>query len=443
MHTQGRGPRRAVSTVEREGRTRRTRPLLARLLEALPGARNPSEPDGLVRECDALLSARGEVSGRRVASAILADYRRLDPEARAAFFDALATRFSPPVDRLRAAAEAYSLDPNDATLARLQALAEPPRQELFRRLNLAPAGTATLVALRRDLLAGMAAHPSWQAIDADLRHLFRSWFNPGFLVVEQINWRTSAHVLERLIEHEAVHQIQGWSDLRRRLEADRRCYAYFHPALPDEPLIFIEVALTRGMAGHVQPLLDPHSEVDDPEKATCAMFYSITNCQIGLRSVSFGNGLIKQVVELLSESFPRISTFATVSPIPGFREWLTSQAALPPHVRDLAASPTRELTTHAAPETKEYLLRACAQYLLDAKRDQLPLDPVARFHLANGARLERVNWAGDSSEQGLQRALGLTANYVYRLKDVERNHELFATERRVVASPAIERLAAY
>ena len=419
-------------------------PFLARLIDTLPARFLAPATTQLIRECEALLSAQGEVSGRRLASQILEEYARLDAKARAEFFDALAIRFAPPLEVVKSAAQAYAQAPSDAALITLQSAVEPPRQELFRRLNFAPSGTAALVALRKDLLAGLATHPAWQVIDADLLHLFRSWFNPGFLTLEQIAWRTSAHVLERLIEYEAVHQIQGWSDLRRRLQSDRRCYAYFHPSLPDEPLIFIEVALTRSMVGHVPPLLDPQASVDDPARATCAMFYSITNCQIGLRSVSFGNGLIKQVVEVLSDAFPKITTYATVSPIPGFRDWLAAQPDLPAAIGTLAAGPPEiGAITSATAETKEYLLRACAHYLTHAKRDEAPLDPVARFHLANGARLERLNWAGDSSVQGLRRALGLTVNYVYRLRDVEKNHEQYANDKRVVASAAIERLAAF
>jgi malonyl-CoA decarboxylase len=308
---------------------------------------------------------------------------------------------------------------------------ESPRQEFFRRWNMAPGGTAVLVAMRRRLLQTLDTHPDRAGIDADLAHLFRSWFNRGFLVLQRIDWRTPAVVLERLIEYEAVHEIQGWRDLRRRLQGDRRCYAFFHPALPDEPLICIEVALTRGMTGQVQPLLALDSAVDDPERADCAIFYSITNCQEGLRGVSFGNFLIKQVVEDLGREFPRVKTFATLSPIPGFRTWLT---ALEPRWRDLDP-------TTASAAVKAELSGFCARYLLDARRNKEPLDSVARFHLANGARLERLNWMGDTSKAGVERSMGLMANYVYRLSDVEKNHEAYAARYEVIASPEIERQA--
>ena len=248
------------------------------------------------------------MSGARLAAEVLSAYQQLDDEQVEYFFDRLAEAFSVDPEAVRRTADAYRLDASPTTLIALQNAVEPPRQELFRRCNVAPGGTAVLVDMRRRLLRTLADHPRRAEIDADLTHLFRSWFNRGFLTLQRIDWQTSAVVLERLIQYEAVHQIQGWRDLRRRLEADRRCYAFFHPALPQEPLIFIEVALTRTVTAQVQPLLDPDSPVDDPAQATCAIFYSITNCQQGLRGVSFGNVLIKQVVEDLGKEFPRVKT---------------------------------------------------------------------------------------------------------------------------------------
>ena len=385
----------------------------------------------LLALCRQLVSERGEVSGARLAGGVAAAYLALDANEVEAFFDQLATGFSPDPVVVQKAAEAYHRDASQANLVRLQAAVESPRQELFRRWNMASGGTAVLVAMRRRLLATIDSHPQRAGIDADLAHLFRSWFNRGFLVLQRIDWRTPAVVLERLIEYEAVHEIHGWRDLRRRLQGDRRCYAFFHPALPDEPLIFIEVALTRGMMGQVQSLLDPSSAVDDPARADCAIFYSITNCQEGLRGVSFGNFLIKQVVEDLGREFPRVKTFATLSPIPGFRTWLAAADA-----RWRGVDPT------AVPAAvKNELSGLCAHYLLEVKRNKEPLDPVARFHLANGARLERLNWMGDTSRPGLERSLGLMVNYVYRLTDVEKNHEAYAAKYQVIASSEIERLA--
>jgi malonyl-CoA decarboxylase len=307
------------------------------------------------------------------------------------------------------------------------------------------------VDLRRQLLHGLAARPAWRAIDADLLHLFHSWFNRGFLRLERIDWHTSAIVLEKLIRYEAVHAIQGWRDLHRRLEADRRCFGFFHPQLPDEPLIFIEVALTRGMSAAVQPLLQADASVAAAGDADCAIFYSITNCQEGLRGISFGNLLIKQVAEELKRELPRLDTFATLSPIPGFRRWL----AEPETQKRVALGPEGEARRallagierggwHLGeiPEgLPKHLIRLCAWYLLHAKQGREPRDPVARFHLGNGAALERLNWFGDTSESGMARSAGLMVNYVYRLADVERNHERYFSDHAVVASRAIEKLA--
>ena len=335
---------------------------------------------------------------------------------------------------------------------RLQEVVESARQELFRRLNMAPGGTAALVAMRRELLRGLKKHPDWRAIDADLLHLFRSWFNRGFLRLERIDWRTPAIVLEKLIEYEAVHAMQGWHDLRRRLEADRRCFAFFHPQLRDEPLIFIEVALTRGMSAQVQPLLDMAAPVATAERADCAIFYSITNCQEGLRGISFGNLLIKQVAEELKRELPHLRSFATLSPIPGFRRWLaapdTRVAPVGRAERRAAARAAGEdrgaglaYRRRGTEALQKLLMRLCAWYLLHAKQGAEPLDPVARFHLGNGAALERLNWLGDTSESGMARSAGMMVNYVYRLADVERNHERYFSEHAVVASRAVEKLA--
>jgi malonyl-CoA decarboxylase len=299
--------------------------------------------------------------------------------------------------------------------------------------------------MRKTLLAGVREHPAWRVIDSDLMHLLRSWFNRGFLRLERIDWRTPALVLEKLIEYEAVHAIRGWWDLRRRLEGDRRCFAFFHPQLPDEPIIFIEVALTRGMSAHVQPLLDQRAPIASPAQADCAMFYSITNCQEGLRGISFGNLLIKQVAEELKREFPHLRRFATLSPIPGFRRWLDKAAD--PQTLAAIADPAWHLG-EVAETVQKNLIRFCAYYLLNAKqagREKAekaePLDPVARFHLGNGAALERLNWMGDTSEQGMARSAGLMVNYVYWLAEVEKNHERYFREHYIAASPVIEKLA--
>jgi malonyl-CoA decarboxylase len=382
----------------------------------------------LVSLCQTLLSERAGVAGAHLATEALGIYQSLDQPRRRAFLDILNRDFSPNPDEVGRAADAYRSDPSPNNLLQLQRVVEPPRQELFRRLNLAPDGTRALVQMRSHVLREMDEGADLETLAADLGHLLTSWFNRGFLTLQRIDWRSPAALLQKLIDYEAVHQIQGWHDLRRRLEADRRCYAFFHSAMADEPLIFIEVALTRGMSDRVQPLLDPDSPVNDPEDADSAIFYSITNCQEGLRGVPFGSLLIKQVVEDLKKSLPRIRTFATLSPIPGFRKWLAgAQGDLDLGKLDL---PMRRL-----------LVPLCAYYFLNAKRGSEPLDPVARFHLKNGARLDRINWLADTSATGIRQSAGLMANYVYDIADLERNHESYARSGQVVCSRRVQALA--
>jgi len=390
--------------------------------------------------CRALLSERGEASGATLAREAVHAIEALDEAERERFFDALAGEFSPSPTAVTRAAQAYQADPGPRTLARLQRTVEPVRQELFRRLNMAPGGTGALVAMRTRLLAGLSGHPQWRAAADDLLHLFHSWFNRGFLRLERIDWRTPANILEKLIDYEAVHAISGWDDLRRRLQADRRCFAFFHPALPEEPLIFIEVALTRSLAERIDPLLEPGAPVEDAERATHAIFYSITNCQDGLRGISFGNFLIKQVAEDLRAQLPKLRTFSTLSPVPGFAAWLAGLRKR----GELQMPALEHPEWHRAEgrdELQNDLSALCAHYLLHARRGEEPLDPVARFHLGNGAVLERVNWLADLSRAGLARSLGMMVNYVYRLEDVEKNHEVYVKAHRVIASRAVEKLA--
>ena len=431
------------------------RPFLERFFPSLARparvtTRHSADADHVISLCRTLLSERGELSGARLATDVVAAYRSLDPAGLDAFFNALAREFSPDPIAVTAAAAAYTADTSAVNLIRLQKAIEPPRQELFRRFNMAPGGIGALVDMRRLLLQTLSTRPERVGVDADLSHLFRSWFNRGFLVLQRIDWGTSALVLERLIRYEAVHEIHGWRDLRRRLEADRRCYAFFHPALPDEPLIFIEIALTRGVPDRVQPLLDPDAPVVDPAGANCAVFYSITTCQEGLRGISFGNFLIKQVAEDLGRGFAGLRTFATLSPVPGFVDWLRQRdrklprplsSELAAALEELGRGDPAAMTLALRPHLRQEISRLGAYYLLKGKRARAPLDSVARFHLANGARLDRLNWMGDMSSAGLRRSLGLTVNYVYRLSDLERNHESYAKNFDVVASRAFHRLA--
>jgi malonyl-CoA decarboxylase len=401
--------------------------------------------------CHALISERGEVSGAVIARDALAAFNALPHAAQPAFFDRLVAEFGPDSAQLDAAYQAYHAHPTQENLIRLQRCVEGPRQELFRRLNTAPGGTAALVAMRREVLGMLNIRAEWRSIDSDLEHLFGSWFNRGFLTLERIDWYTPAIVLEKLIEYEAVHEIAGWDDLRRRLAADRRCFAFFHPALPHEPLIFIEVALTKGLVSAIEPLLALDAPQLDPHSADTATFYSITNCQTGMRGISFGNLLIKQVAQRLGQEFPRIKTFATLSPVPGFRAWLRSVRG------DLEQAP--EGTAHAealatldradwhadnetAERIRDSLMQCAGYYLTSVKQDGEAADAVARFHLGNGARMERLNWLADTSRRGLQQSGGMMVNYLYRLDEVEENHELYVREQKVAASRELRRLAA-
>jgi len=402
--------------------------------------------DNLFKLCDALMAESGEYASTALAREALDAYETLDPPGRAQFFDVLARDYSPAPEAVAGSAAAYQADPSPANLERLFAVVEPRRQELFRRLNMAPGGTAALVEMRRELLKSLRTRPQWTVIDADLLHLLRSWFNRGFLRLERIDWRTPAIILEKLIEYEAVHAIQGWRDLQRRLEADRRCFAFFHPQLPEEPIIFIEVALTRSMSAHIQPLLDIGSPVRTAN-CDCAMFYSITNCQEGLRGISFGNQLIKQVAEELRREFPHLRRFATLSPLAGFRRWLEQKRVeQPKELAPLARLDQPDWHLGEVPDSlQRLLLRLCAFYLVNVKQEgggnAEPLDAVARFHLGNGAALERLNWMGDISETGMARSAGLMVNYVYRLSEVERNHERYFREHAIAASAAVEKMA--
>ena len=404
----------------------------------------------LIALCRALLSERGEVSGAALAREALAAYEALPANALKPFFNMLAADFSPDSAEIAHAAAVYRQDTSPQNLIALQRAVEPPRQELFRRLNIAPGGTAILVDVRRRLLQELNSNPHWLGVDADLAHLFGSWFNRGFLQLEKIDWHTPAIILEKLIQYEAVHEITGWQDLHRRLAADRRCFAFFHPALPHEPLIFIEVALSDRISDAAQPLLDPESREADPARADCAIFYSITNCQAGLRGISFGNLLVKQVVHELGREFPRLKTFATLSPIPGFRAWLADMtlklaetargAEVAQELKRLQEADWHQKTDVAA-RLRPLLMTLCAYYLIQAKKDGEPFDHVARFHLGNGARMERLNWLADTSKHGMQSSAGLMVNYVYRLSHLERNHEVFVTNHRVVASYELKKLA--
>jgi malonyl-CoA decarboxylase len=402
--------------------------------------------------CEHLLSGRGEASGVALATDILAQYRELTTGPRIAFFEALARRFGPDQKRLEAAIARWQATPDDGAAAELHAASEPRRQELFRRLNLAPGGTVALVRMREQLLEALDRRDDLNALDDDFVHLFSSWFNRGFLVLRRIDWSTPAAILEKIIKYEAVHEIRDWNDLRRRIEPqDRRCFAFFHPALIDDPLIFVEVALEKEIPGAIAPILaSGRQEFLDPQKARVAVFYSISNCQRGLTGVSFGNFLIKQVVEEVCRELPKLSTFVTLSPAPNFAKWLSREladekspaiSASDRNILVLLDRPVWWTDPMVFEQLKEPLVRLAAWYYLRAKNSRgMPYDAVARFHLGNGARLERINWLGDTSERALDQAHGMMVNYQYDLDEIEKNHEAYAEGRQVVAAANVQRL---
>jgi malonyl-CoA decarboxylase len=421
---------------------------------AMRGTNDTEKPGAMVppldrakRLAEALLSERGEASGAVVAHELHESLRTLGADDRLTFHRFLATGFEPNAKALRAAAEAYLAEPTPEGAARLAEAADPPRQELLRRMNLSPGGTSALVAMRKEISTRLREAPELMLLDADLKHLFASWFNRGFLELRRIDWQTPAAVLEKLIAYEAVHEIQGWDDLRRRLESDRRCFGFFHPALPGEPLIFVEVALVEGLASSIQTLLAPGG-VEEAARgraahADTAIFYSISNCQDGLRGVSFGNFLIKQVVEELKAELPQLTRFSTLSPVPGFRRWLEKRlgadgseaAALAPLMTD---GWWQNMAISEA--LRQPLMRLCGTYLTDRSNPKAPIDPVARFHLGNGARLERVNWLGNVAQRGIKESYGIMVNYLYGTETIEANHEAFVHDGIIARSPEVDAL---
>ncbi len=389
--------------------------------------------------CHELLSTRGEASGIAIARDIVNQYRDLDKDERLQFFEMVNDKFSVDADEVASAAEAFCKLRDPASLRRLTEQVESQRQELIRRINMAPGGTATIVEMRRDLLAILKQCPHLEPVDYDFKHLLSSWFNRGFLEIEQINWETPAIILEKLMQYESVHAMKGWQDLRGRLADDRRCFAFFHPTLPNEPLIFVEVALVQGLSESIEPIIDATRSVTNPQEADTAIFYSINNCQQGLKGISFGNLLIKQVVEHLSREFPNLKHFSTLSPIPGFRKWFDSILKHPDQYS--ISKEDHELMLKIQSDDwfedeklleslKPALQRLVAYYLAYARKKDEPLDPVARFHLRNGARLKRLNWLGDCSPNGIRQSAGMLANYVYEPDKIVQNHEAHVKERK-------------
>jgi malonyl-CoA decarboxylase len=401
----------------------------------------------LIELCEALLSGRGEASGTAMAREVLDRYHHLDETSRLSFFETLARKFGPDRERLAQAIESWRAQPNDADAGELHFASEPRRQELIRRLNRAPGGTSELVAMRADLLHLVNGHKDLAALDRDVVHLLSSWFNRGFLVLRRIDWSTPANILEQIIRYEAVHEIRDWDDLRRRIDpVDRRCYAFFHPALVDEPLIFVEVALTESIPAAIAPLLAEDRRLVPIERARTAVFYSISNTQRGLGGISFGSFLIKQVVEELRRELPKLDNFVTLSPVPGFVQWLKQASDVPVSDEDKALLENLEKpdwfeNVELAAQLRSVLEPLAAHYFLKARTPKgRVIDSVARFHIGNGARLERIDWLGDLSPKGLRESAGIMVNYLYRLEDIEKNHEAYANQGEIAASSAVKKL---
>lgn len=413
--------------------------LVTRIADAGRGLLSQSgTPPDISKMCDTLLTGKGEATGLAIARAILDQYAKLTPAERLAFFTDLRDRFG--VDQTALdAAMASARDKGPAALRQLHLASEPRSQELIRRLNRAPGGTTQLVAMRRDLLDILKKDSSFKVLDADFRHLFASWFNRGFLELKRVDWSTSAAILEKIIKYEAVHEITGWDDLRRRVAAsDRRLYGFFHPALKDDPLIFVEVALTPTIPGDIGHILAEERPVVRPNTAGVAVFYSISNCQAGLRGISFGNFLIKQVVEELQSEFANLKTFVTLSPVPGLRKWAlaqTGEAALTPRLQGAVKR------LEAGEAVTAELSEIAAHYLVEAhSADGGAVDPVARFHLGNGARLENIHICADNSARGRSGSWGVMVNYLYDLSTIEKNHEAYSNAGEVITSAAVRRL---
>ena len=395
--------------------------------------------------CQALLSETGGVSAIKLARSLLQNYREMTAEDKRGFFRFLARDLDLNAVAVEQLARTYHEMPTGENLSALIDAAEPRRQELLRRLNRVVGATQDLVAMRCDLLGEIANDADLQRVDVDFEHLFSSWFNPGFLVLRRIAWQTPANILEKIIAYEAVHAISSWNELRNRvLPEDRQCYAYFHPCMPEEPLIFVQVALCMEIPGSIQTVLSGTRKIIPATQATTAVFYSISNCQSGLRGISFGNSLIKQVVEDLSISLPQLKTFVTLSPVPGFRRWAEKKMtgmSDSSHLKQALQQQDSTAQSNKLQNTTDEFRQLVAHYLVNEKRnDQSPLDGVARFHLGNGASLHDIHAAADLTENGINHSYGAMVNYLYKPKKLDSNIEAFSTVKAVVTSSKINAL---
>jgi malonyl-CoA decarboxylase len=407
----------------------------------------------------------GEASARSRVATLATTYRGLDDAGKRAFLAMLATYVNGDEASTAPLVDAYvesSGVAHQLAALQLRAALAGTSLRILRQFNLLEDGVKFLVDLRADAIRLEPDTPELRVIDEELLSLFRDWFALGNLELRRISWNSPAALLERLMAYEAVHEIRSWTDLRHRLESDRRCYAFFHPRMPNEPLVFVEVALTNRMAASIEPLLDEAQPANDPRSADAAVFYSISSTQPGLRGVSFGGFLIKRVVESLLGEYPKLTTFATLSPVPGFRRWLDKRLqadggallaerdagapAKPARGRDAdsdlrrALAGTTEVDDAASASLESILVPLCARYLVLEKRDGAPVDPVARFHFGNGARLDRINWRANTSRRGMQESFGIMVNYVYEPSDIEENHEAYFREGKVATSAGVRKL---
>ena len=403
--------------------------------------------DSILSLCDDLISHKGAAFGITVARDITKLYQILSPENKLLFFKNINEKYKASFTEVDEAISHYKISPNEKTLANLFKSSEGKRRELFRRMNMAPNGTSIIVTLREDLLKILKTNKDLGALDNDLKHLFKAWFNPGFLKLEKITWDTKAAVLEKIIKYERVHQMQDMNELKRRLGEDRRFFSYFHPALEDEPIIFVQVALTKGLGRSIQELMMPtNNEVKSYDTAT---FYSISNCQEGLSRVTLGNFLIKRVVYEIQEELPHIKNFGTLSPIPGFADWFTylDEVKIKNILGNLKyfdvsflKSQDLKLGDIRIIKNKKAIMTLVTHYIVNEKNQKgLPINDVSRFHLGNGAIVDDIIINANVSEQGFKRSFGVMVNYLYELKNIEKNHEDYMNNNKVIVSDKIKK----
>ena len=403
--------------------------------------------ESIISLCDDLISNKGAAFGITVARDITDLYQTLSPEKKLLFFKKINEKFRPNHTKVTEAIDLYKAEQNDKNLFKLFITSEGQRRELFRRMNMSPNGISTIVSLREDLLKILNENKELKPLDNDLRELFKSWFNPGFLKLAKITWDTKAAVLEKIIQYERVHKIKDMNELKRRLGEDRRFFSYFHPALDDEPIIFVQVALTNGLGKSIQEIMKPSAE--GAKKYDTATFYSISNCQEGLSRVTLGNFLIKRVVYEIQEELPNIKNFGTLSPIPGFRDWFTTLdekiiqnilGKIPYNNVSFLKSSNLKVGDGRIVSNKHAITKLVAHYLMNEKNKKgLPINDVCRFHLGNGAIIDDININANVSQVGLNRSFGVMVNYLYELKNIEKNHEDYINNKKIIISDQLKK----